>query len=374
MTRTKPTLFDARRVALVCLASCIQVASADAQDKDAAELFIANCARCHGETGDGDGTAELDRPARSFKDGGFSYGNTPEALFRTISIGIPGTPMPGFDTSMTEAERRLVAEYVVTLGPQVREVEVEETILVVDERPLVVRGLLPAIDPGAVAHPRGLLLGSVSGLTFEYRADDVRLLGVRQGAFVERKDWSGRGGSALQPLGKVVYLADGGLPEPLFGLLDASGAATALTAKLESTWVIAQDVGLVYRLQHEDATRVVRVRESVSAVGTSLGTGFRRHLSFFDAEADAALRIRMPATGERRDAFTLRTPNGGARDWTVYAHDDGTFECIGIIAPGDTPAEFALTADTETEVDYVVLVAPEWTDTIKLGLAEVSDR
>ena len=43
---------------------------------------------------DGNGVTELDRPARSFRDGGFSFGNTPEALFRTISTGIPGTPMP----------------------------------------------------------------------------------------------------------------------------------------------------------------------------------------------------------------------------------------------------------------------------------------
>ena len=65
-----------------------------AQTPDARQLFLDNCASCHGETGDGQGVTELDRPARSFKDGGFSYGNTPVALFRTISVGIPGTPMP----------------------------------------------------------------------------------------------------------------------------------------------------------------------------------------------------------------------------------------------------------------------------------------
>ena len=66
---------------------------------EARTLFIANCASCHGEKGDGEGTTDLDRKARSFKDGGFSFGNTPEALFRTLTTGIPGTPMPGFGGS-----------------------------------------------------------------------------------------------------------------------------------------------------------------------------------------------------------------------------------------------------------------------------------
>src|SRR5262245_37021545 len=125
------------------------VTSRSAQsDARAKELFRVNCASCHGETGDGQGTTQLDRPARSFKDGGFSFGNTPEALFKTISVGIPGSPMAGFDSSLSEEERKLLASYVVTLGPPVEEVKVEDTILAVRERPLVVRGLLPAMGEG----------------------------------------------------------------------------------------------------------------------------------------------------------------------------------------------------------------------------------
>ena len=93
-----------RSPARVAAAGLVLASAAAAQDAEA--LFFDNCASCHGETGDGDGWTELDRPARSFRDGGFSYGNTPEALFRAISIGIPGTQMPGFDTSLAEEERR----------------------------------------------------------------------------------------------------------------------------------------------------------------------------------------------------------------------------------------------------------------------------
>ena len=84
------------------LASLALARGAPAQDARA--LFLQHCASCHGETGDGKGTAELDRPARSFRDGGFSHGNTSEAIFRTLTFGIPGTPMPAAPSVLTEAE------------------------------------------------------------------------------------------------------------------------------------------------------------------------------------------------------------------------------------------------------------------------------
>ncbi|MBP27028.1 MAG: hypothetical protein CMJ63_02255 [Planctomycetaceae bacterium] len=57
---------------------------------------MANCAKCHGVTGDGNGTEQLDRPARSFLAGGVSFGNTNQAIRRVVQHGIAGTPMPGF--------------------------------------------------------------------------------------------------------------------------------------------------------------------------------------------------------------------------------------------------------------------------------------
>src|SRR5262245_2421164 len=103
--------------------------AAQAPDEHARKLFLTNCASCHGETGDGKGTTQLDRPARSFKDGGFSFGNTPEQLFKTISTGIPGSPMPAFDSSLSEQDRTVLASYVVTLGPPVAEVKEEDMIM-----------------------------------------------------------------------------------------------------------------------------------------------------------------------------------------------------------------------------------------------------
>lgn len=254
-----------------------------AQDAGRArQLFVTNCASCHGQSGDGKGTTQLDRPARSFQDGGFSFGNTPEALFRTISVGIPGSPMAGFDASLSEEERRLLADYVVTLGPPIEAVADEDMILAVHDRPLVVRGLLPPLAEGLPSHPRGLLIGDPSGITFEYQVDDVRLLGLRQGGFVRRTDWTGRGGTALEPLGKVVHLVEGGKPAATF-----TSGGKALIARLSGTRTGA-DVAIEYHLV-DGQRELAHVEEIPGVVRTEVGTGYERRFRFLAMSAPLAL-------------------------------------------------------------------------------------
>jgi mono/diheme cytochrome c family protein len=279
-----------------------------AQDSTARakELFVKNCATCHGETGDGKGATQLDRPARSFMDGGFSFGNTPEALFRTISTGIPGTPMPGFDSSLSEEERRLVASHVVTLGPPIEEVKEEDMVLDVRERPLIVRGLLPSLGEGLPAHPRGLLVGDPSGITFEYRVDDVRLLALRQGGFVKRTDWTGRGGTPLEPLGKVVHLVEGGRPRATFSL---AGGAIPLAARLSGTRVEKERVTVEYHLVR-DGIEVAHVAESPRVFATPLGTGFVRHFEIRGGQRPVHLALADPTQGP--GTLELRMEGGDA--------------------------------------------------------------
>lgn len=283
-----------RLVVLPLLGACLfatlppaQTPNTPAPNERARTLFLTNCATCHGETGDGKGITQLDRPARSFMDGGFSFGNTPEALFRTISVGIPGTPMPGFDSSLTEADRRLLADYVVTLGPPVEEVKDEDMILAVHDRPLVVRGLLPSLGEGLPTHPRGLLIGDPSGITFEYRVDDLRLLALRQGGFVKRTDWTGRGGTALEPLGKAVHLVEGGKPEATFHF-----AGKPLVARLSSTRVDA-GARIDYHLV-EGGREVGHVEETPSVVSTAFGTGYERRFRFHALKGPVDVRYSMP--------------------------------------------------------------------------------
>ncbi len=66
------------------------------------------CAACHGETGRGDGPSAaglLDSdnyplPPADFTTGVFKAGRTNEDLYRTILVGVPGTPMPSFEAAM----------------------------------------------------------------------------------------------------------------------------------------------------------------------------------------------------------------------------------------------------------------------------------
>jgi len=68
---------------------------------------VMKCALCHGETGHGDGPSSWDLvdsngyplPPADFTTGVFKAGNRAEDLYRTIMIGVPGTPMPSFESA-----------------------------------------------------------------------------------------------------------------------------------------------------------------------------------------------------------------------------------------------------------------------------------
>lgn len=274
----------------------------DAGLMDPVELFARACATCHGLDGSGTGPTVLDRPARNFKEGGFSFGNTPEALFRTITHGIPGSPMPAWEQALGEAQRRVLAEHVLSLGPPQRAVSEEETRLVVRDRPLVVRGILPPPHDDAATIPRGLLVGTPDGLTFQYDLDGLRLVAVRAGEFVRRTDWGGRGGTPLEPLGQPVWLAGVGATRPAWSSRYHSGdePERTLTLRLLSTDVLGAEASLTGALVEVDADGqplrlFATLRESVGAAAAHGLSGFRRRLSVMPERPVPAdvLRVRL---------------------------------------------------------------------------------
>ncbi|MCA9001398.1 MAG: cytochrome c [Planctomycetes bacterium] len=270
---------------------------------DTPGLYQAVCAPCHGVEGDGNGVVKLDRPARSFKAGAFSFGNTPEALLRTITNGIGGTPMPGFKATLTEEQRVALAAYVIELGPERDVILPGASVMTVTDRPLVVRGSLPPIAERLAPVPRGLLVGGVDGLTFEYNAKPLVLLGVRQGGFVDRKDWEGRGGSELMPLGQLSHLVEGGNATHMW----VDSVSNPLDARLIATEVQGGAAWVQYELSLAGG-QTVMVREQGSAVTVAGWPGFRR--TFLIAGFDNLDDLQLAILEKRKVAGVARGPEG----------------------------------------------------------------
>ena len=339
-------------------------------------LYMVYCAQCHGETGDGNGTRVLDRPARSFKDGGFSFGNTPEALFRTISNGIGGTPMPGYADTMSVADRRKLAEYVRGLGPPTLEVSTTDKVMVVGDIPVVVRGQLPSLGNGLPEHPRGLLIGSTDGLSFEYRADDLRLLAVRQGEFVERTDWTGRGGSPLKPLGRIVNLIDAGQPLPTVDL----GEATS--TRLLGTTIDGNRAILRYRVTSGNEPGSVEVEEWAEAASSEIGSGYRRHLTLVGLDQIEQPALRLAGSNLPHVAGIFKTSTSSQDTvWIVRQRNDGQYLLQGVTASFPIKKldfkqdmTIPLARDPEAWVECTTFIVPEWNDQVEAALPAGGSR
>ena len=252
----------------------------DAGDSEAAfgrEVYLVHCAGCHGATGDGQGTVELDRPARAFALGGFAFGNTREALFKTVSDGMPNnSKMQAWRDELGEKERWAVVDHVRTLMPAEEPVPPQARKLVVRRRPQIVRGHLKAIVKDAPRTPRGALLGLPGGISFEYDLEDVRLLGVRTGEFADRVDWSGRGGQEMKPLGTLRGTIQGGNPTSTFAIGRDTGREPT-RARLGATFVRGTEAGLAYRVREKAGGLDIDVEEVLVAVeGNDGATAFDR--------------------------------------------------------------------------------------------------
>jgi mono/diheme cytochrome c family protein len=267
--------------AAVCAAALTRVAPPPRAD--AAALYAEHCAGCHGKEGHGDGptAAELKFRPRDFKAGSFAFGNTTEAMVKTILAGIPGEEtarMPPFKGILTVAEIESVVELVRTMMPRELLPTAAEMKLTPSDRPLFVRGLLAPFKDGDPPIARGLLVGSPDGFSFEYATDGVRLLAVRRGEFATRSDWEGRGGRPLTPLGEVVFKAltppqwSPFLLRPRHDSGDGDPAAP-LTARLRSTSSRGGVAELDFDLVEPGGGVLGRVRERPRGVVVPGGAG-----------------------------------------------------------------------------------------------------
>lgn len=90
------------------------------------KVYDANCAKCHGGFGRGDGpeARKLGFRPRDFTLGAFKCRSTmsgqpptDEDLLRTVTRGLPGTPMKPIE-GLSDADRKAVVQYLKTLSPR----------------------------------------------------------------------------------------------------------------------------------------------------------------------------------------------------------------------------------------------------------------
>jgi high-affinity iron transporter len=80
-------------------------------------LYVKNCASCHGMTGAGDGPAAhtLSTPPPAIGVRKLTPELTPTLAYNVISVGVRGTVMPAFASSLTPQQRWNIINYIYTL-------------------------------------------------------------------------------------------------------------------------------------------------------------------------------------------------------------------------------------------------------------------
>lgn len=129
-TPSNPRMFVPAAAAAAAPAAAIAIPRADKPGYDRLtlklghEVYTAQCAGCHGTTGDGKGPAGayLNPPPRDYRNGVFKFTSTPrgdkprrEDLRRILKYGAKGTSMPAF-RFLSQEETEAVIDYVQVLS------------------------------------------------------------------------------------------------------------------------------------------------------------------------------------------------------------------------------------------------------------------
>jgi len=92
--------------------------------KDVLPILEKKCFQCHGESGKGDGESaaelmdDLKFPIRptDLTRGQLKGGSTARDVYRAMTLGLDGTPMPSFADTLSDEERWAISYYVLALS------------------------------------------------------------------------------------------------------------------------------------------------------------------------------------------------------------------------------------------------------------------
>ncbi|MBI3098576.1 MAG: c-type cytochrome [Planctomycetes bacterium] len=119
----KFNLFEKRRNPRVIPVAQEPAASEALVQKGAAVYKAQSCAKCHGETGIGDGPSAptlkdelgFPIPPANFTRGLYKGGSAARDIYMRFTTGMSGTPMPSFEESLSDEDRWALAYYVKSL-------------------------------------------------------------------------------------------------------------------------------------------------------------------------------------------------------------------------------------------------------------------
>jgi high-affinity iron transporter len=157
-------------------------------------LYAANCASCHGVAGAGNGPASggMNPKPPAVGDAATMRDVSPATMFRIVSVGIGGTPMPGYAAQMTAEQRWNIVSYLMSLRATPQQVAEGEGLFA--QRCMQCHGALGAGD-GAFARALSRLPQEIGSFAWQAARSDEQL------AFVVRQ---GVAGTAMPPAGELT--------------------------------------------------------------------------------------------------------------------------------------------------------------------------
>ncbi len=187
-------------------------------------VYFQQCAVCHGEAGDGAGMAaeNVDPKPRDFRQGTYKFRTTPGGviptdadIYRTITVGVPGTSMPPWSLLPRE-ERWALVHYLKTFSSRFEEEEATDAIEIPEPMPLtpelMVQGAQLFKDAGCSScHGE---LGRGDGPSAKGLADNWGYP-IRPANFASGR--SLKSGPSLKDIYRTIMTGLDGTPMPSFG-------------------------------------------------------------------------------------------------------------------------------------------------------------